>query len=399
MTKQSVLIGILSLITLGLLFYSSFRQLDWDEFEALHTGWKVLFNGTIYKDFFQHHHPFSYYFIALIYKFFGASAGSIHIIRLFIFFLILSIGYATYTLAKLFCNNKIALLSVIFLYSSILFTSNAIEIRPDIFMVFCSTTSVTCWFYYLHSKKIAYLIASSILLSLSFLFLQKAIFIIFFFGILIGVHWLTHRISYKTILLYGAIFSLAPLIYLLYVINLNFLYEYFLLNWIFNLKIPAESPRIAIIYSALEHGLILWFFFAIGIIKGIRSPLWQIIFLALSLNSILLHHTRYLMPALPFTAIVAAYGFSKITINYKSLTTTLLVIITLPVICNYIRTPLIKPLKKTMQKKSITHLQLHKKAIVSLIALFNLMRAQYSFLEMILVISGSMSDISSYTQP
>ena len=125
-------------LTLVIFVYALFRRLDNDEFECLHTAWKVLHNGTIFQDFFQHHHPFIYYLLAPLIKLFGPTTNIIYLARTLMFSMFLGMGYATYLLAKTITNRGIAfderigLVSVLLLYSLPIFTVKAIEIRDFI---------------------------------------------------------------------------------------------------------------------------------------------------------------------------------------------------------------------------------------------------------------------------
>ena len=58
------------------------RHFGHDEFECIHSGWKILNGERIYEDFFQHHHPFYYYVNAAVIKVFGETVASILIMRL-----------------------------------------------------------------------------------------------------------------------------------------------------------------------------------------------------------------------------------------------------------------------------------------------------------------------------
>lgn len=51
-TNTFLQITLFSLIHV-LFFYSLFRRYFPDEIESIHTAWKILFNGEIYKDFFS----------------------------------------------------------------------------------------------------------------------------------------------------------------------------------------------------------------------------------------------------------------------------------------------------------------------------------------------------------
>jgi 4-amino-4-deoxy-L-arabinose transferase and related glycosyltransferases of PMT family len=355
---QKLLQTLLSFLLPSLLFYALFRELTGDEIEGIHSGWKVLYNGIIYKDFFQHHHPFPYYFTALIIKLFGATTHVIYLLRFIYFLICLGTGYATYLLAKMFTDKSTAILSTLLLYSAPVFVTRAIEIRPDNPMVLCAMISITCWFYYLKTSKASYFITSAISLSCAFLILQKALFIMLPLGLLILTTLLLNTSLTKAILktlTYGLLFLILPTLYLCYLIYTNSLSEYITLSWLLNLKITHGHPISLDLPFAIKSSLFLWIPFLIGSYYALyNKTLWPMLFLALTLNSVyflvICHLIEYMLPALPFTAIIAAYGLSKMFNSYKAL---MLIIIVFPVGLAFVRgfrTPTLIPISAQLKK-------------------------------------------------
>ncbi|MEP5069019.1 MAG: glycosyltransferase family 39 protein, partial [Crocinitomicaceae bacterium] len=126
-----------TLMILCVLSMSLFRDFDHDEFEAVHTAWKILTGEVIYIDFFQHHHPFFYYLIIPFIKLIGEKALTLLILRLFIFSFFLGILRISYLLIKdIFDSNRIAWLAILLLVSTSMFSQKVIEIRPDVPQVF-----------------------------------------------------------------------------------------------------------------------------------------------------------------------------------------------------------------------------------------------------------------------
>jgi hypothetical protein len=356
-TFQRCLIALLSFLVLGIFHSSLFRQLTWDEFEGIHSGWNVLYDGVMYRDFFQHHHPFSFYLIALIFKIFGVHNNTIYIIRFIYFLMFLGIGYFTYRLATLLTNKTIGLSSIICLYSLPVFTVYGTEMRPDVPMMLFAMAALTIWFYYRSYKKTSLLITSALLFSLSFLFLQKAIFLLIFFGILMLIDWVTHKISFTQILLYGAVFSIPILFYFLYLIATHSLTEYVVLNWLLNAKVVG-TPFLPATYLHYPIGsaLLVWIFFLVGSIYTLKQTLLRpILFLAWAGSCIIFlipaHLTYYIIPGLPFVAIIAAYTIANLT-RYKSLILAILMLMSVrPTIRDHIHWPMVEP--NTQQIKEI----------------------------------------------
>lgn len=346
----------LGILTGVLLFYSFFRGLNQDEIEAIHTTWKVVFEGKIYTDFFQPHHPFLYYLLAPILKIFGPTTNIIYIFRFIIFLFFLGIGYATYLLAKTLVNKRVGVLSAIMLYSTPIFSISAIEIRPDVPMTFCIIFAAALWFPYLQQKRKSLLAASAFMLSISFLFLQKAALFIFVFGLLVLLHWITKKTTFTDLVLYAAVFFLAPSIYLFYLLYSHTFSDYFLFAWLFNFNLTCKYSFIQEVFFAIRSNIPLWITFLTGLAL-IRKHivLQQIAFLGIALFLapffIKTAGPQYIMPAIPFTSIIAAYGFSHVMQHYQKAWKLLLVLIVFPpLIVNYLRKPFVFPVAKQIEK-------------------------------------------------
>lgn len=347
---------IIAIITGVVLFYSLFRRLDNDEIEAIHTVWKVIFDGQIYKDFFQNHNPFLYYLLTPIIKIFGQTTNVIYLMRLVMFCMALGIGYATYLLAKTLTNKTLGLLSIICLYSLPLVTTKIIDIRPDTPMILCSMLAIALWFVYLERKKTTTLVASSLLLSLSFLFLQKAIFSIFLFGLIVLAQWWTKKITFKEIFFYTCTFLVLPLSYLLYLLYTNTLFDYFTCTWLFNRYMLGGAPAFPTIKFAFLTNMPWWAIFFVGLYFSSKKPkLWFLIFLTTGLTIVFYlvpySYSQYLVPALPFATIITAYGLYQVIDRYKTWALPLILLIAIPpIFTNYVRRVILSPVSEQIEK-------------------------------------------------
>jgi hypothetical protein len=342
---QKFLKRTLVILTLFLLPYALFRRLDNDEFEAIHTTWKMLFDGQIYKDFFQHHHPFLYYLLSPFVYVSGENTNVIYMLRCVTFSMFLGIGYATYLLAKTLTNNTIALLSVIFMYSLPIFTAKAIEIRPDTPMVLCAMFALAL-LYLAHNHKIT-LIASALCLSLSFLFLQKAIIFIALFGCL--MLW-QRKLTLSELTLYGITFCILPTIYLM---NTN-LTTYIDMNWRFNFYMPGGCPPWYNTMFAIGTNIPFWICFALGLLPALTA-IPSIVFFSTTLTTtfflVQYSYSQYLLPALPFSSIIAAYGCYILTTHYKKLLIPIILLVTIPpCFTNYTRRIITSPVTHQIAK-------------------------------------------------
>jgi len=282
-----------------------------DEFEAIHTAWKILTGERIYIDFFQHHHPFYYYAIAPLISIFGESSSSVIVLRMLSFTMFLSMLFITWRISKRLYNESFAsLISVILLASSFIFTDSAIEIRPDVpqaLLVLLSFASILSFF---DNRSKPHLILSAVLLGASFLFLQKSIFAIAIMGLLLLVSLIKKQIKWSDIIIYAAAGILTVLPYLIYLFATDNIQTYYTFNWLINMKFLNTFSAVNGLGVILRTSLVLLVFYIIGMIffaktpSQIRISYISIGFLA-STFLVRAPYNQYFLPAIPFMAIIA----------------------------------------------------------------------------------------------
>ncbi len=313
---------ILGVVLILIFFNSLFRYFNHDEFEAIHSSWKMLNGETIYIDFFQHHHPFSYYLMIPIIKIFGETLFTILFLRIIAYLLFLLLLLITYNLAiLLFDDKKIGLISLIFLSSSTFFFNKAIEIRPDILQVLFGLLAIYFFIIQLKGNSSKYTVLSALSLGLSFLFLQKAVFLILCILFFQLIRLYKNKTTFKQIFIYWIffIFTLTP--YLLYLLHNGYFSNYVLYNWIINMKFTKSFYFF--FYGLLESfkmNTLLWSFFLIGLIFSQKYIFKEFcllsLMLLLSLFLIKAPYPQYYMLFFPLMAIIAGFGVIKV-INKK----------------------------------------------------------------------------------
>ena len=148
-----------------------------DEFEAVHTAWKVLNGKTLYIDFFQNHNPLFYYILSPILLIFGPHIKTLYILRFLEFLFFTGTSALIYTIGKLEFDREIGHLAVILSIPAMLIFKG-IEIRPDVPMLFFELLGFYLLILFIEKKKKSYLFLSAVALALSFLILQKAVIFI-----------------------------------------------------------------------------------------------------------------------------------------------------------------------------------------------------------------------------
>ncbi|MDP2645968.1 MAG: glycosyltransferase family 39 protein [Desulfobacterales bacterium] len=336
------------------LLCSFFYFFDHDEIETLHTAWKIWNGGVIYIDFFQHHNPFLYYTLIPLLDSFGESILTIRIARVIIAILDLFIYLVTYMIAvELFEHKKTGLIAIILLSSLTIFFNKAIEIRPDVPQVLFGLMCI--YFLILHFKKgsAKYALASAMSLGMSFLFLQKAVFLIIPIFIVQVFRIYKGKIEIQQIVLYWFSFTIILLPYAIYLFYKGWIKDYVFLNWTINIK-QTETFSL---FNELTHSFLLnpftWVFFVIGLFFLRKYLVREIGVLSLALLAsvfvVRVPYQQYYMMFLPLMTIIAANGFVNIITSKKTALYILIVAISLPMF-TYVRKLVIRRNTEQIEK-------------------------------------------------
>lgn len=302
-------------ILVSVFFYSYNRDYDPDEIEHLHTGWKLVQGQKIYVDFFQHHHPFFDYIIAGVVRTYGDTVESIFASRYVMLLLTAGILAATYLLSvRVFKNAEIGVLSMILTSTVVTFYMKSIEIRPDVPQTLAGLLSIYFLFSYYDNRSLKSLIASSVFLAVSYLFLQKSVVLIIAIGALLLFDLYKKRVGYKHIVIYAAVFlsSVAP--YYIYLLLSGTFEQYFVMNWLVNYHIAQIMGKSHSLIALSRENTITCIFYLIGLITIYRSGKYgrfaAISVLLLFMTVILFDNLwrQYFMLTIPLIAIIASYA-------------------------------------------------------------------------------------------
>lgn len=316
---------ILFLFIILCFFISLFNKVNCDEIEGIHTGWKILNNGNIYIDFFQHHNPFSYYLWAFVVKIFGESIAVIYIARIITFVMFLFILKIFYKISfKLFNNEDVSLISILMVLTLDIFMFGVLHIRPDTGQILFSLLSFYFLLNYFENKKIKNLILSSISIALSFLFLQKAILFLGLIGFLFlyQVFILKNvKFRYGLLYLFIFIFSLSP--YYFYLLYNGFFEKYYIMNWVLNSKfIVYTNLFVSNVTTSFIRDSYFWIFIIIGTAQLLKDKIKNSYFIIISsfylfFSLIFLNtpHRYYFIIPILFLSVIASYGLNSLIKN------------------------------------------------------------------------------------
>jgi hypothetical protein len=229
------LLFIVAFLALLVLLTSVNGRFSVDEFEHIHSAWYVESGHVPYSDFFQHHNPLLWYVMTPFLWVFGHTVRTVMIFRFLMFIFTLGIAYLTYLISRALTDSKEAgLFSVLLLLSMRTFVGSAVEIRPDVPMVLFGLVSIYYFVKFLRTNESRHITLCGLFAAISFLFLQKMIFLLFAYAVIFAWRLSKKQIPAKCVV-YFCIGFLTPQIALAgYLMMTGSLRDYILTNWLLN---------------------------------------------------------------------------------------------------------------------------------------------------------------------
>jgi hypothetical protein len=293
------------------------RAYDWDELEAVHTGWKVAQGERIYVDFCQNHHESFYYLLVPFIRLAGESVVTLRVIKAFTFLLFLLQLGLTYLIAARAFSRGVGLLAIILLVTNILFFE-AFSIRPDTLQTLLGLAAVFFLQAYYRRPGVKPLLASAVVLAIAFIVLQKAMYLIAVLGGIQLATVMRRKMTPFHFLLFWGVFALVLAPYLAYQVYHTSWSTYWACNWLLNLRYsdPDGARRAArLLTTSYAENAVMWVFYLAGLLGCFQKGEHRFI-AVLSLGLFILAFTskllnpQYFMMALPFMAMVAASALS-----------------------------------------------------------------------------------------
>lgn len=231
-----------------------------DDLEHIHASWLVWQGYIPYTDFFEHHHPLTWYIFAPLVGFFSGNALVFFLIRCIMATFSLLTLYVIYRLIKDFWSNKTAALLAINIFCfSITAMDALVQFKPDTLMHLFFFIGLYFFFAFLRDSKQKYLNYTALSWSVGFLFLQTIIFLILPIGFY-GIYMLAaKKLSWKNIAL-ALPWLLTPLVLFgIYLLACGNAQRYFETNWLLNSHILEHVWKDRIcdfsdLYSVLALG-------------------------------------------------------------------------------------------------------------------------------------------------
>jgi len=306
----------------ALVLIGGWRFFDHDEMEHLHSAWYVLTGARPYLDFFQHHHPLLWYLAAPLILLSGQQPEALLSARSLMLANTGLILYLTYLLGRRLWGSLAGALAALSLMSLDLFVQKAIEFRPDGPMTLFLLAAALSLFSYLERPRLSRAAWMGLFLGAALLFLQKAVFGICLFGLIAAVEAGRGRIDWREAILALAagLAVLAPGAICL--AASGGFGDYWFFNWTLNLHWLYHFPAHHAIRESVEENLLFYLaavagFCLLAFDKKTRDRrlLWLAVLgggLYLSAFLVRLPHRQYFLPALPFLAVLAGAGWSRL---------------------------------------------------------------------------------------
>lgn len=221
-----------------------------DHAEHLHASWLVWQGNVPYVDFFEHHHPLLWYLAAPLVALFYKNVMIFYVAQLVNAFVYVVMFRGLYRIACDFLKTSekafVLALMLFFMYPS--FIWYFFEFAPDAFMFASFVWGLWYYFKFLEEKKQKPLNICFILWTISFLFLQKVLFMLLIMGGYTLYLVLKKEISLKNIIKAMIIPVIIMGIFLSYLIYHKALHQFITLNydlnfWMCKLKGAAGFPR------------------------------------------------------------------------------------------------------------------------------------------------------------
>lgn len=235
-TNYKPALVVLLCLTSALVFHAAFlKYFHNDEIEHMHSAWYVKNSFVPYKDFFQHHNPLLWYLIVPILHLFGDSLTALLAARFFMVIVLLGIACLTYLISATISRcRETGLIAVVLMFSTITFLEKGIEIRPDVPEIFFGMLSIYLLIRFFNDRHDNYLLYSGLSAAVSFLFLQKTIFLLLSYLIIFSYGLIKKEIRVRSALYFAGGFFL-PLVLFVSCLHLGgALHDYYLTNILVN---------------------------------------------------------------------------------------------------------------------------------------------------------------------
>jgi len=282
-------------VVVGLLIFYFFYYLDIapsvDEMEHLHSGWYVYRGFIPYNDFFQHHNPLLWYILAGFLSVVGESTLYLYVTRIFFFLIFVVNALLVFKISRKLYSENISLLCSIFFLTSPFFLGLFMP-RPDPLGLTFFLLSVFFFLNFKEENNYKNLLPVAVFSAVSFLAIQKSIFFIPFFLLV-----LFQKNSVKNRALFASFFSVMVLIIIfsfIFFTGISF-QKFVYFNYDFNLLLKQDKTFCTsntfidnILIRGIQDNVVFLAVSIFGIVLLLRNYKKEVLSLALIFFSVVL---------------------------------------------------------------------------------------------------------------
>lgn len=243
-------------VVMLLSFQKSFNR---DELEHVHSSWYIQHDHIPYLDYFEHHHPFLWYTLVPFLEILGPTTKTLIVIRLFMLALTTCIAITVYKMGRLVgCSRESGILSSLLLFSMPMFVLRSVEIRPDVPQVLFGLLVIHQLLVFRKTQKNRHMALSGFFAALSFLFLQKAIFLLIPLAFLFFVWLIKKKLTILSLVHFVAPFLVPSFLYFLYLLRSGSFNDYLLTNWSLNMHFGYRFSVLVPLKTSAAQSPFFW---------------------------------------------------------------------------------------------------------------------------------------------
>ncbi len=302
----------------GMIFQKS---IEIDEIEHIHSTWYVAHGQVPYRDFFQHHHPLLWYCLSPVLFITGEAPETLFVMRMFMYAMMLGISYAAYRMSReAGASRETALCAVVFLVSTVIFMKTGIETRPDIPQTFLGMVSFVCFLKFMKTRRPSSLIICGLAVSISFLFLQKAVIFVLFYLLVLLIDRMRRKKGMELVT-FSISFLIPVLLFGLMLLRTGSWHDYYVTNIALNVKQVIGDSHGCLVTFLIQnslHGILLVVSYGVLFIQYQKTKpeqkwvLWMGLIAFLYPILLKRSYERYFFPAIPLLAVTAGMGLERL---------------------------------------------------------------------------------------
>ena len=253
------LVLILCLFFTVIMLLSFQKSFNRDELEHVHSSWYIQNDHIPYADYFEHHNPLLWYTLVPFLEIAGPITKTLIVIRLLMLALTAGIAITVYKIGRFIgYSQEGGILSLLFLLSMPMFVLRSVEIRPEVPQVLFGLLVIHQLLIFRKTRENRHMALSGFFAAVSFLFLQKAIFLLIPLAFLFLVWLIKKRLTILSLISFVIPFLVPCFLFLLYLLRTGSLNDYILTNWSLNMHFGYRFSVLVPLQTSAAQSPFFW---------------------------------------------------------------------------------------------------------------------------------------------